>query len=166
MGLGYSNPQIGGGSGKRLSTRESVSMKIKNDKGDIDNEKGDKKGKKEKDRLYAPPFLSRTRHPGIMRNWALSCPPLGTGGAASPLTPKNGMDRVRFVRRLEEEGSRVFAHVNASVGFLEVTPLQVRADRTYSRLVFSNDRGEELFNCLEKLIIFLKPKHSCPGEKR
>ena len=35
-------------------------------------------------------------------------------------------DRVRFISRLDEEGARVFAHVNASVGYLEVTPLQVR----------------------------------------
>ena len=60
-----------------------------------------------------------------MRKWALSCPPVGGGGAVSPLIPKSNTDRVRFVKRMEEEGARVFAHVNASVGYLEVTPLQV-----------------------------------------
>ena len=47
------------------------------------------------------------------------------GGASSPLVSRSTADRVRFVRRLEEEGARVFAHVTASVGTLEVTALEV-----------------------------------------
>jgi hypothetical protein len=79
-----------------------------------------------------------------MRKWALSCPPLGDGGALSPLVPRSNTDRVRFVRRMEEEGARVFAHVNASVGFLEVTPLQV-----YLPLTFHHS-----FSCLYRFFFY------------
>ena len=136
-GLGYAFPQVGSSSSKRLSIRESVRESVSMKRGEQagggaeDKDKGDRGDRKKEDRLLPHPYLSRTRHPDIMRTWAVSCPPLGAGGPANPLVPKNGMDRVRFVRRLEEEGARVFAHVNASVGFLEVTPLQVRTHRTY-----------------------------------
>lgn len=77
-------------------------------------------------KTFIPPSLYRTTHINIMRKWARSCPPLGMGGASSPLVSRSTADRVRFVRRLEEEGARVFAHVTASVGILEVTALEVR----------------------------------------
>lgn len=77
-------------------------------------------------KTFAPYSIYRTMHLNIMKKWANSCPPLGMGGAASPLVSRSAADRVRFVRRLEEEGARVFAHVTASVGTLEVTALEVR----------------------------------------
>lgn len=72
-----------------------------------------------------PKIPSRTVHPRTMRKWARACPPVGMGGAATPLVLRNSADRARFVRRLEEEGARVAAHVSANIGVLEVTPLQV-----------------------------------------
>ena len=124
----HPNPQFSLSANKRLSvSRDSnspgSSPKVRSNESHSDKEK---KSGKDKHKLYPPPFLVRTRHPAIMKDWSNNCPKLTEGGSATPLVPKNSKDRVRFISRLDEEGARVFAHVNASVGYLEVTPLQVR----------------------------------------
>ena len=116
--LGVAYPSVA--SSKRTAAQTETTSSNTSSK-----KKRDEETTRKDPRVFPPNILSRTRHPGIMRKWALSCPPVGGGGAVSPLIPKSNTDRVRFVKRMEEEGARVFAHVNASVGYLEVTPLQV-----------------------------------------
>ena len=102
-----------------LAENSKVNMPLKNKRDEIAVTQPASK-------TFAPYSIYRTMHLNIMKKWANSCPPLGMGGAASPLVSRSAADRVRFVRRLEEEGARVFAHVTASVGTLEVTALEVR----------------------------------------
>ena len=153
-GFIYSQPQYSVGASKRpisIKNSENSSPKNRNSGKDFDKEKEKDKDKdkdreyererggngRDRPRMYAPPILSRTRHHEIMRKWSLSCPSVTNGAAATPLIVRKSSrsDRKLFIKRLDEEGSRVFAHINTTMGILEVTALEAKNIKNGNRKV-------------------------------